>query len=180
LLMAWGVVDQWLVAERLGPAIHRERADYFSAAGGPGDLIVCTWLEASQTLYYLRERSARTEVETFPRETLSHLGWLENDRKLQLREGELAEQANALLAQAEGAGKKFIWFYLDRAGMAEGEERWRIVQMILESAAARGWRVRYGDAAHREMENRLRIVSMVRDLRMGAADESGTGGDSLR
>ena len=82
LVMGWGAADRLMAPDRLVEPVHRWREEYLSMVGEPGDLIVCTGLETTQTLYYLQRDHRGNGVVTFPRETMSHVGWIATEEEL--------------------------------------------------------------------------------------------------
>ncbi len=173
LVCGCGMMGRWSAGEDLVVPTHWNRAEYLSQVGRPGDLIICTGLEASQTLYYLHVLKLPERVETLPRETLDHIGWMAGDEELAARAGQWPGEAAGLLEEAESRGSR-IWIYLDYPSAERPDSpRGKLAALLQSMAAARGWRLTYPDRIHRDMEGDCHIVGLTHEGQWRGAAAAG-------
>jgi len=164
-ILAGGLAGRWEFP--LDPQVfhHAARVAYVAGETNGGAGIVCTGLEASPTMYWLAQRGLSLPVETVPRETKEHIGWLNSDAELEARRGEWEGEIVAAL-DAAGAGGR-VWIFEDAAvwnwtGDFVPSARQELALQVVPVALAHGWRLVEGDGRKTAAEGALRIVRLER------------------
>jgi hypothetical protein len=149
---------------------HRQRVDFLARNLQPADILICTGLEASPTLYYLRQSRIDIPLYTFPTDTLRHIGWLISDARILALRRQWQPDALALIAQAvppvPGAR---IWIFLDSdlwnlSPDFAPSPRQQLTLDFIQTLHDAGW---YDDPTSPDRQNAqsdLRIICLVRDL----------------
>jgi hypothetical protein len=146
---------------------HQARISYLAGQIQPGESILCTGLEASPTLYWLHQQHIIAPVSTFPRETLSHTGWLLDDDQIVARRDQWAAASLAALSAASPNHAR-VWIFLDSAawnppGDFAPSPRQQLTMLFLSTALSNGWRPAETDPLRQAAEADLRIVSLIHD-----------------
>jgi len=115
MLPTVNVVGRWVLPdEQLSQPRHTLRGALLQELAAPHDLVVCLGLEGAGTKYQVLRGQIPVEVITFPRDTLSHLGWIASGAALDAQMPQQPAEAAAIFDQASRAGCQHVWVVLDQ------------------------------------------------------------------
>ena len=163
IVLIAGIVGYWSTPVTRAMLRYPDRVAYVHA-NGRGATIICTGLETSPTLYYLKLSGQNSPVLVFPPETLSHIGWFMSDQEIVAQRNTLPAQAAAVVHQAALMNSHRLWIFLDPvASLTPGSPRQQLLALLLQTAADAGWHPAQTDPLRRQQEEDLMLISLTRD-----------------